>query len=170
MSNRLSKAFTDTKLPDLAFEILPDLSPFDFATKPTPPYRRRPLFGTDIFRGEITIVPAPGGSGKSTWVSAVAVSCATGRTLLHDQPHKNLRVLFINAEDSRGEALMRLEAVVRHHGISDAEIARLDVIGSEKSAQFCLTEVNAGKGGTERAIHLVHLIFNDLLKIGFCLV
>ena len=39
---------------------------------------------------------------------------------------------------------MRLEAVMRYHGIPETELACLDVIGSEKAAQFGLTEVNAG--------------------------
>lgn len=108
------------------------------------PPKRKFLHGTDVVRGAVTILVAPGGRGKTSFLAAMALACASDRPLLGQKifggPH---RVLFINGEDSIHELNRRFTAAIMHYGLKRAALANLAVIGAEAGA---LNLVQGDKG------------------------
>ena len=72
------------------------------ANLPAVPAERQWLCGTDLMRGAVSMLVAPGARAKTTWLLTCALSCASGRDLLdayvYGGPH---RVLYLSAEDRR---------------------------------------------------------------------
>jgi hypothetical protein len=63
---------------------------------------RRWLYGVELLRGEITLLAAPGGVGKSSLAIGMSVSLATGSALLKEKIWEDeLGALYLNGEDSR---------------------------------------------------------------------
>ena len=124
-----------------------DITAFDFASQPAAPHKRRPLHGNDLFRGEITVLSAAGGSAKTTVACAMTCALATGQPLMGETPIRPLTVLLANIEDHRGETLMRLSAVMDHNSIARAALhQRVYVLGSEQAPELVLTETTPGNG------------------------
>ena len=48
------------------------------------PEKREWLHGTDAMRGAVSLVVAAGARGKSTWLIALALACASGALCLAD--------------------------------------------------------------------------------------
>jgi AAA domain len=94
---------------------------------------RQWLYGIDLVRGEITVQGAPGGAGKTSLAIGMAVSIATGRPLLEETiwGADNLKALYINAEDSGIEMQRRVWAFCLKHGITEQELDRLYVAGTD---------------------------------------
>lgn len=81
------------------------------------------VYGRAMIRGFVSIVVAPGGTGKSALTVLEALSMAAGRELLpRSAPHKSMRVWLHNAEDSDEEQLRRLAAAMNHHSIGAGDI------------------------------------------------
>jgi hypothetical protein len=73
---------------------------------------RRWLYGTYLIRGEITVLAAPGGAGKTALATGIAVEIAAGVALLAENIFgSDLKVLFINGEDGRTEIRRRIWAL-----------------------------------------------------------
>jgi hypothetical protein len=82
------------------------------------------LYGYNTIRGYISVVVAPGGTGKSALTVVEALAMATGRELLAgDKPHNSQRVWMHNAEDSHDEMQRRVATTMMHHNITSADIA-----------------------------------------------
>jgi hypothetical protein len=94
---------------------------------------RQWLYGTYLIRGEITMLAAPGGAGKTAEAMAWSVEVATGRELLGEKLWRSddQRVLYINGEDSGTEIRRRLFAFAQLHGLSEQDLARLHVAGAD---------------------------------------
>ncbi|MET4017001.1 AAA family ATPase [Bradyrhizobium sp. S3.2.12] len=102
------------------------------ANLPTKPPKRKWLYGTYLVRGSVSLLVAPGARGKSTWLLAVAIACASGRAILGTHVFGGpLRVLYINAEDSTDELALRLRAAMQYHGLKDSDVAKLYVAGAD---------------------------------------
>lgn len=80
------------------------------------------LLGYWLMRGAVTLVAAPGGTGKTSLLTSMILSCATGLDLVGAKPLKPLRVAFLGLEESRDEMQRRFAAGVMHHKLSDEEI------------------------------------------------
>lgn len=105
--------------------------------------KRRPIHGFDLFGGYVTNVSGPGGSLKSSWASGVALAVATGRELLGEKVPNRGNALFINAEDRRGEVMLRFQAAMMLHGITPEEVAgRIKVLGAENLGGLRFTRIN----------------------------
>lgn len=93
--------------------------------------RRRFLIGKWLLRGEVTAILAPGGSGKTTFETALALSLATGvDTFDRGLPEGALRVWCWNLEDDLAELQRQFAAATIQHGFGGADIAdRLFVDG-----------------------------------------
>lgn len=67
---------------------------------PAVPAKREWLCGTDLMRGAVSMLVAPGARAKTTWLLTCALSCASRYPLLgahvYGGPH---RVLYLSAED-----------------------------------------------------------------------
>jgi hypothetical protein len=94
---------------------------------------RRWLYGIDLVRGEITVQGAPGGAGKTSLAIGMAIAIATGKDLLNETVwgEVELKALYINAEDSRMEMQRRIWAFCRKHGVTEKELDRLYVAGTD---------------------------------------
>ena len=100
---------------------------------PLVPPKRQWLHGTDMVRGAVSLVVAPGGRGKTSWLIALALACASGRQLLGSHVFGGpLRVLYVNAEDATDEIARRVRAAMRHHQLVDADVAGLQVAGADR--------------------------------------
>ena len=94
---------------------------------------RRWLYGTYLIRGEITVLAAPGGAGKTALATGMAVEIAAGISKLGETLWRSndQKVLYINGEDSRTEIARRLWAFCSEHKISEQDIARLSVAAAD---------------------------------------
>jgi hypothetical protein len=94
---------------------------------------RKWLYGVDFVRGDITLLASPGGAGKTSYALGVAACVATGKSLLGEQiwGKDELKSLYINAEDSGVEMRRRTWAFCQQHGITEQELDRLYVAGTD---------------------------------------
>jgi hypothetical protein len=94
---------------------------------------RRWLYGTYLIRGEITVLAAPGGAGKTALATGMAVEIAAGIALLDENIFgSDLKVLLVNGEDGGIEIHRRIWAVclAHAHKISGRNLDRLSVAGA----------------------------------------
>ena len=97
--------------------------------------KRQWLCGTYLVRGAVTVVYAPGGRAKTTWLITVALSCASGRDLLDAHVFGGPKtVLYWSVEDPLAEVTLRTRAGMLHHGLTDADLPGLYVIGADQSS------------------------------------
>jgi AAA domain/RepB DNA-primase N-terminal domain/Primase C terminal 2 (PriCT-2) len=93
---------------------------------------RRWLYGVDLIRGEITLLAAPGGVGKSSLAIGMSVSLAVGQATLEEKIwDKELTALYLNGEDSGTEMQRRIWAFCLHHHIAEQDLRRLLVAGAD---------------------------------------
>ncbi|MBB6260664.1 hypothetical protein FHS77_001198 [Paenochrobactrum gallinarii] len=110
---------------------------------------RQWLYGTDLVRGEITLLASPGGIGKSSLAIGIAVSTATGRPLLGDAIFgRELKALYVNGEDSRTEMLRRIQSFCLAHGLTEHDLSRLHLLGAGDGAVQSLSFLRSDKGAS----------------------
>ena len=75
------------------------------------------LYGTYLIRGEITVLAAPGGAGKTALATGIAVEIATDTVILEEKIYGESasKVLFINGEDGGSEIHRRVLAFCLAH-------------------------------------------------------
>ena len=108
--------------------------------------RRRWLIGSFAIRGQLTVLVAPPGAGKSTLGIALGVAAATGQDELVGEPvHESVKAWIWNNEDDRHELKRRLAAVMQHWRVTPGDLrGRLALnSGSERP----LVVARAGKDG-----------------------
>lgn len=99
---------------------------------------RRWLFGRWLLRGEITALVSPGGLGKSTFTTAMALSLASGRELLGKTPWEGAcRVWLWNLEDDRDELARQVTACSVRHGVGAAECEGRLFVNSGVGRRLC---------------------------------
>ena len=85
----------------------------------TPP--RRWLYGTSLSSGYVSMLGGMGGSGKSSFSMVVALSIATGKPLLGDEPQHRIvetgNVWIYNLEDPIDEINRRIAGIAAHYEI-----------------------------------------------------
>jgi hypothetical protein len=94
---------------------------------------RQWLYSVDLVRGDITLLASPGGAGKTSLALGMAVCLATGKEVLGERiwgsgPFKSL---YINAEDGGVEMLRRACAFCQQHSITEQELDRLHLAGTD---------------------------------------
>lgn len=117
------------------FEHVPPPLPVQPAAFPDPTTipPRRWLYGTDILRGFVTVVVAPGAVGKSTLAYAIALALASGKNLLKEYVHQRVDVLLFPLEDPEHETDRRLAACAMRHRIDETELrGRVHVMHGEE--------------------------------------
>lgn len=116
-------------------------SPFimpDFFDIPPRPW----VLGYWLLRGTLTTVIAPGGTGKSALMVAMALSLATGRELLGKTVWNGPQHVWLwNLEDDRDELSRQFAACSLHHRISEHEhVGRLFV--DDAASSLCTATKN----------------------------
>jgi hypothetical protein len=110
---------------------------------------RRWLYGTYLIRGEVTVLAAPGGAGKTALATGMVVEIATGIEILGEKIFGgDLKALFINGEDGGTEIERRVWAFCLAHahkvpvqspdrllvaGANDARVQRLSFLRTDKN-------------------------------------
>ena len=88
--------------------------------KTIPP--RRWLYGTHLLRGFVSVLVAPGGTGKSSYAMAVGLCLATGQDFLGEHIFQRVNVACLNLEDPIDELDRRLAALMIRHRIDETDV------------------------------------------------
>lgn len=81
------------------------------------------LFGTQLIRGFVTVLVAPGGTGKSAYAMAVAASVASHEEFLHQHIFASGPTCVLNLEDPMDELNRRLAAIMLRHELGAHQLA-----------------------------------------------
>jgi hypothetical protein len=81
------------------------------------------VYGHFLIRRFVSVLGAPGGTGKTAYAVAVALSVALGRPLLEEPVHAAGPVWIYNLEDPRDELLRRVQAALIAHGFRAGDLA-----------------------------------------------
>jgi hypothetical protein len=84
---------------------------------------RQWLYGTQLLRGLVSVLVAPGGTGKSAYAMAIATAIASGRPILGENIFASVNVAVLNLEDPLHELDRRLAAICMRHKVCETEIA-----------------------------------------------
>jgi hypothetical protein len=108
--------------------------PTDPATIPP----RRWLVDHLLLGGTVTVLTAPGGSGKTTFTTALALSIATGKPILDMTVWHPGNVWVWNLEDDLDELERSITAARQHHGVSKSEVdGKLFVNSALDGSELC---------------------------------
>jgi hypothetical protein len=72
---------------------------------------RQWLYGTQLVRGFVTVMVAPGGTGKTAYAMVVAAALASGIRLLNEHVFERVNVAVLNLEDPMDELDRRLAGI-----------------------------------------------------------
>lgn len=84
---------------------------------------RQWLYGTQLLRGFVTVLVAPGGTGKSTYAMVVAAALASGKRLLGEHIFAQVHTAILNLEDPMEELDRRLAAITLRFKLERDELA-----------------------------------------------
>lgn len=97
-------------------------TPFVWRDPSTIPLRQW-IYGRQLLRGTVTLLIAPGATGKSALVSGMAIAMATGQPHLGQQVwDRPQRVWVWNLEDDTDELDRSLHAAALHWGVSESDL------------------------------------------------
>lgn len=97
---------------------------------------RRWLYGRKLLAKYVAFCASPGGVGKTSWALTMALACASGMRLLHDQPHHPMNVWYYNLEDDLDEMHRRLDAAARFYDLPKEVTRRVALsTGRERGLQ-----------------------------------
>ena len=97
-------------------------TPYDWRD-PTKIPRRQWVFGRWLLSGTVAVVVAPGGMGKSTLISGMALSLASGRECLGKTVWGGAKRVWVwNQEDDIVELSRSIQAAAKLHGLEPADI------------------------------------------------
>jgi len=83
---------------------------------------RQWIYGTQLIRGFVTLLIAPGGTGKSSLLLATCLSIAIGRSLLGPRIFQQCNTAVLNLEDPQDEIDRRLAALAIRYDIKDDDV------------------------------------------------
>lgn len=90
---------------------------------PTTIPERQWLYGRTLLRGSLSMLVAPGSSGKTALLAGMALSLVSGRDLLGERVWDGpSRVWLWNLEDSMDEMSRLLQAGAKHWGLKPADL------------------------------------------------
>ena len=112
---------------------LPKQRSVPIANLPPVPRKREWLHGTDLMRGAVSMLVAPGAKAKTTLLLTCALACASGRPLLGAHVYGGkLGVLYLSTEDSLNEIALRLRAAMHHNKLNDGDVPGLHIIAADQ--------------------------------------
>jgi hypothetical protein len=105
------------------------------------------IYGSSLLRGSLSLIVAPGASGKTAFTAGMALSLASGRALLGKPVYGGpKRVWLWNLEDSRDELDRLIMASALHWRMSPADIADRLYVDSGLSGDGLII-ANEGRDG-----------------------
>ena len=81
------------------------------------------LLGNVFCRRYLSGIVATGGAGKTALRTAQTLALASGRTITGEHVFQRCRVVMVSLEDDRDELRRRFRAAMKHHGITNEDIA-----------------------------------------------
>ena len=81
------------------------------------------VYGHFLIKRFVSVLGAPGGTGKTAYAIAVGLSVALGRPLIEEPVHSPGAVWIYNLEDPRDELLRRVQAVLLAHDVPPGRLA-----------------------------------------------
>ena len=85
--------------------------------------QRQWLYGRTLLRGSLSMLVAPGASGKTALLAGMALSLVSGRDLLGSRVWEGpSRVWLWNLEDSADEMARLIQAGAKHWGLTSADL------------------------------------------------
>lgn len=84
---------------------------------------RQWLYGTQLVRGYVTVLVAPGGTGKSAYAMGMVLSIVAYRPFLGEHVFMQCNGAIFNLEDPMDELNRRLAALMMRHRVDDKEVA-----------------------------------------------
>lgn len=145
---------------------LPDITATPFKWRDPSSIPERPwVLGHWLLRQTVTCLVAPGGAGKSTFISAMALSLAAGEDKLLNQRiwQGAQRVWVWNLEDDIEELSRSIQAAAKHHSITNDMLdGRLFVDSGLDGATLC-TAVET-KEGVRVKEPVYEALRNELLR------
>ena len=96
------------------------------------------LYGHLAIRRFVSLVGAPGGVGKTAYMTSVALAMASGQPLLGEVIHKRSRVWLYNLEDPIEEQYRRLDAAMKLHHVTAADVEGYLFLASGRDQRLCI--------------------------------
>lgn len=123
---------------------------------------RKWIYGNSLLRGSVSLLVAPGASGKTALTAGMAVSLATGRSTLGKEVWGGpKRVLLWNLEDSQDEISKLLHASFIHWKVEEPDIADRLFVNSGLDGDNLVTATDGQDGfklNEQTLADLAHLI------------
>ncbi len=102
---------------------------------------RQWLYGTQLIRGFVTVLVAPGGTGKSAYAMAMVLALVAGRPLLGEHIFSQVNGAVMNLEDPMEELERRLAALMMRHHVTSDEIRGRLFLDDGEGRGLCLAEL-----------------------------
>lgn len=120
-----------------------DIAPYQ-PKDPTTISKREWLYKPAYIRNFVGLTAATGGAGKSSLVLVEAVAMACGKDLLGVEPADKLHVLYWNGEDPQEELERRVEAILKHFGLTKDDLGDRLFIKSGRDMPIRIAESQRG--------------------------
>lgn len=120
------------------------------------------IYSWFLIRKFISVLGAPGGTGKTAYTFVVALAIATGQELLGEKVHEPGNVWLYNLEDPRDELERRLRAAAQHHGVEGSEI--MDRLFLDCGRERPLVIAKATRDGGMVASPIVKLVIDEIKR------
>jgi AAA domain/Bifunctional DNA primase/polymerase, N-terminal/Primase C terminal 2 (PriCT-2) len=118
------------------------IDPYGFITlalENVPPHRQWSV-GTKLIKGEVSVLAAKGGWGKSAYATTLLCSAASGDEFLNEVVWGGPKqCLYINSEDDTDELQRKFIAAVRHHNLTRAQLQNIMIRGVNTPGHETLT-------------------------------
>ncbi|WP_353209114.1 AAA family ATPase [Sphingorhabdus sp.] len=140
-------------------------TPYDWRDPTTIP-RRQWVFERWLLNGTVAVVVAPGGMGKSTLISGMALSLASGRKCLGKTVWGGPKRVWVwNQEDDLNELSRSLQAAAKLHGLEPVDISdNLFVDSAMDGAPLCTATED--RNGVQLLEPVYEAIKEELLRRG----
>ncbi len=102
------------------------------------------IIGPFAAAGFVTVIGAPGGTGKSTAMGTTAVGIAAGQHIVGWGVNRKARVAYLQAEDNTDMVRRALRAIAQEHAVFDKDVEeRLMVLGADRVREWLGKETQA---------------------------
>jgi len=118
---------------------------------------RQWLYGNRLIRGYVTLLVAPGGTGKSSLILGICMALATNRPLLGGRIHQRCNVALLNLEDPQDEIDRRMAAIAMRYKISNGDIDGRFFVSPPEAT------VNIASPGSD-GFSVIHPDVDDIIK------
>jgi hypothetical protein len=85
---------------------------------------RQWLYGTQLVRGSVSVLVAPGGVGKTAYSMGIGLALAANRQIFDEKIFQQVNVAVLNLEEPMDELERRLAALMIHHAIDREAVER----------------------------------------------